>query len=145
MGDTGRAAVPALIVLVVDAAAAICFGLTYSALIVHQLTTLDESDRNDPFSLGADTWALLLLVTLAITLAGLIAAVVAVRLGRNRTRRLGATLVLGAITLVTVVAAFTAHGGFDASRSPRWLLVAAVHGGALAALRSPGGSVAPDR
>ena len=136
---------PALLVLVVDAAAAICFGLTYSALLTFLLVTSSEAELARTYPAGARAAALMLLLTLAIAAAGAAAAVGAVRLGRNRTRRLGATLVLGAVTLVTAVAAFTAHGGFDASRSPRWLAIAAVHGGALAALRWPGGSAAPDR
>jgi hypothetical protein len=136
--------VPALIVLAVDAAGAICFGLTYSALLGYLVITSSETELADTYPSGGRVAALMLLLTLAIAVAGLVAAVVAVRLGRDRTRRLGATVVLGAVTVVTAVAAFTAHGGFDGSRSPRWLLIAAVHGGALAVLRWRGGSTAPD-
>ena len=145
MGDSrGAATIPALLVLVADAAIGLAFGLTYSALLVVMATTGSRAERAAALEFGTRTTVLLLGITLTIALLGFTAAVAAVRVRRGA-GLVPATFILGGVTACTTVAALFAHGGFDASRSPRWLAVAAVHGGALVLLRWRGERAAPDR
>lgn len=138
MGDARRAELPALVVLVVDAAAALGFGLTYSALLGFLLVTSSEAELAETYPTGSQAAIALFCLTVAIAVVGAATAIVAVQFRRGaRLGRVGAVALLGTVTVATMLAAFVAHGGFDRSRSPRWLLVALVHGGAAAALRRP--------
>ncbi|HEX9968736.1 MAG TPA: hypothetical protein VGB03_01250 [Acidimicrobiales bacterium] len=136
MADTGRANGPALVVLIVDAAAALGFGITYSGLLGYLLVTADDAEFAVTYPTGTQAAIILFCLTVAIAVVGVAAAIVAVHLyRRTRIGVIGARALLGVVTLVTLVAAFTAHAGFDLARSPRWLFLAAVHGAALASLR----------
>lgn len=127
---------PTLVVLIVDAATALGFGLTYSTLLGYLLVTADAAEFVATYPTGTQAAIVLFCLTVAITVVGVATAIIAVHLYRGtRVGVIGARALLGLVTLVSLVAAFTAHGGFDLGRSPRWLLIAAVHGAALAAMR----------